>query len=238
MLNLLRKFLRPTLREQLEDGVREALRRYADRHTTPNLRVYVSTDLVPENLDPGHWRRDENEHLRRFALQWAEDNNVPRAGMKIEVILLDTKREFAFVKPVGLDPAEEGARDGGAAAAAPPRSAPVAPVQPPAPAAMREAILEVISSPSLTQPLRVGDEVTVGRKSDGSGVTGIGDRYMSSRHARFHLSGGVLYVTDLDSKNRTFVNERPLPPHQQTPLSPGDQVRMGATTLRVAPAGA
>lgn len=32
MFNSLRKFLRPTLRQQLEDGVREALRRYADRH--------------------------------------------------------------------------------------------------------------------------------------------------------------------------------------------------------------
>src|SRR5690606_38884985 len=100
MLNLLRKFLHPTLREQLEDGVREALRRYTERHSAPNLRIYVSTDLVPEEIDPATWARDEAEHLRRFALQWAEDNQVPRAGLRTEVILLDTKREFAFVKPV------------------------------------------------------------------------------------------------------------------------------------------
>jgi len=101
MLNLLRKFLRPTLREQLESGVREALRRYADRRTAPNLRVYVSTDLIPHGIDHGLWARDESEHLRRFALQWSEDNNILRTGLRLEVILLDTKREFAFVKTRG-----------------------------------------------------------------------------------------------------------------------------------------
>src|SRR5690606_23667689 len=103
MLNLIRKFLRPTLREQLEAGVREALRRYADRRITPDLRVYVSTDLVPQGVEPALWARDEAEHLRRFALQWAEDNGIARAGLRLETILLDTKREFAFVKPIGLE---------------------------------------------------------------------------------------------------------------------------------------
>src|SRR5687768_15257356 len=98
MLNVFRKFLRPTLREQLEDGIRDALRRYADRQTAPNLRTFVSTDLVPQGLDPAMWAKDESEHLRRFALQWAEDNSVPRVGLRVEIILLDTKREFAFVK--------------------------------------------------------------------------------------------------------------------------------------------
>src|SRR5690606_23057479 len=112
MLNLLRKFLRPTLREQLEDGVREALRRYADRQSAPNLRVYVSTDLLPEGVEPSPWSRDEAEHLRRFALQWAEDNGVPRVGLRIETVLLDTKREFAFVKPLGVE-APDGERGGG-----------------------------------------------------------------------------------------------------------------------------
>ncbi len=41
MINAFRKLLRPTLRQQLEDGVREALRRYADRRTAPDLRVYA-----------------------------------------------------------------------------------------------------------------------------------------------------------------------------------------------------
>jgi hypothetical protein len=226
MLNLLRKFLRPTLREQLEDGVREALRRYADRRAAPNLRVYVSTDLVPDGLEPAVWARDEADHLRRFSLQWAEDNDVPRVGLRVEVILLDTKREFAFVKPVGMDEPEHAPEvvDRKGTTEAP---------QPLVQKGVGTALLEVVTSPSLNAPIRVAGELTVGRKSEGSAVFGMGDRYMSGRHARFHLSGGRLHVTDLDSKNRTFVNDRPLPPHQPTPLKPGDEVRLGTTTLRV-----
>jgi hypothetical protein len=234
MLNLLRKFLRPTLREQLEAGVREALRRYADRRTAPNLRVFVSTDLIPTGMDEGLWARDESEHLRRFALQWSEDNNILRTGLRLEVILLDTKREFAFVKPVGLERREE---SGG--------SAPMV-AQPAAPASASggqaggaadgEAMLEVVTSPALTEPLRVRGDITVGRKSE-NGVTGIGDRYMSSRHARLRVEGGQLWVTDLDSKNRTYLNEEPLPPHQPRPARVGDTIRMGTTTLRLARVG-
>lgn len=226
MLNVIRKFLRPSLREQLEAGVREALRRYADRHTAPNLRVYVSEDLVPPGIEPGLWARDEAEHLRNFAAQWAEDNGIARAGLRLEVILLDTRREFAFVKPVALEPRERAragepmvARTAGAGAAlAGPGAA---------------AVLEVVSSPALNEPLRIQSEVTVGRKAE-AGVIGVGDRYMSARHARLRVDGGRLWVTDLDSKNRTFLNDEPLSPHQAVPAGVGDTIRMGTTTLRVA----
>lgn len=227
MLNLLRKFLHPTLREQLEDGVREALRRYTERRSAPNLRVFVSTDLVPAGIDGGMWARDEAEHLRRFALQWAEDNQIPRAGLRTEVVLLDTKREFAFVKPIIV----EETNDSG-------RSRP-APGQPPAPpqriAENRRvggATLDVVSSPTVSEPIQVERELIVGRKGEGD-VTGLGDRYMSGRHARFHVAGGRLYVTDLDSKNRTYLNGKPLPPHEPVPASIGDEIRTGNTTLRV-----
>jgi hypothetical protein len=229
MLNLLRKFLRPTLREQLEAGVREALRRYADRRTAPNLRVFVSTDLIPEGVDHALWARDEADHLRRFAMQWAEDNNIARAGLRLEVILLDTKREFAFVKPVGTEPRE-----------GPP--APATPMTGPAQArpvpirgvdAAGTATLEVVTSPSLAQAVQVEGELTLGRKSE-AGVFGVGDRYMSGRHARLRVEGDSLWITDLDSKNRTFLNDRPLPPHQAHAASVGDLLRMGTTTLRVA----
>lgn len=230
MLNLIRKFLRPTLREQLEAGVREALRRYADRHAAPNLRVYISTDLVTEGVDAALWARDEAEHLRRFSLQWAEDNNIARAGLRLEVILLDTKREFAFVKPVGLEqrePREQrmAAPTGG--------SAPVARGPAPAQGGGAAAVLEVVDSPSMQGSVRVDGELTLGRKAD-QGVHGVGDRYMSSRHARVHLEGNRVFVTDLDSKNRTFLNEEPLVPHQPRPAAVGDTLRMGTTTLRIA----
>jgi len=230
MLNLIRKFLRPTLREQLEAGVREALRRYADRRIAPNLRVFVSTDLVPGGMDQALWGRDEAEHLRRFAMQWAEDNNISRAGLRLEVILLDTKREFAFVKPIGLDQREGGAKGGGAPA---PRGRGIgAPAPVVEPSAGGGALLEVVDSPALREPVRVEGEMTLGRKAE-PGVFGVGDRYMSSRHARLRVDGGRLWVTDLDSKNRTYVNDEPIPPHQALPVSVGDTIRMGTTTLRV-----
>src|SRR3954453_7153925 len=102
MFNSLRKLLRPTLRQQLEDGVRQELRRYADRRTAPDLRVYGSTDLVPEGMSGGMFARDEADHLRRFAAQWAQDNGIARAGVRVGIILLDPKKESAFVKPLGL----------------------------------------------------------------------------------------------------------------------------------------
>ena len=78
--------------------------------------------------------------------------------------------------------------------------------------------------------------MVLGRKPD-AGVQATGDRYMSSRHARFRAQGGRVTVTDLDSKNRTFVNEQPIPPHQERALNPGDTVRMGNTVLRLVSAG-
>ena len=241
MFNSLRKLLRPTLRQQLEDGVRQALRRYADRRTAPDLRVYVSTDLVPEGMSAGMFARDEADHLRRFSAQWAQDNGIARAGIRVEIILLDTKREFAFVKPLGLDepppPAPEAAPRAGperALVPEPPRTAAHPPAYGgPAAGGGRGAVLEVVSSESWRDPVRIDGELVVGRKPE-PGVFALGDRYMSGKHARFLAAGGRLTVTDLDSKNRTFVNEQPLPAHREQPLSPGDTVRMGNTVLRFA----
>ncbi|HET7464535.1 MAG TPA: FHA domain-containing protein [Longimicrobium sp.] len=242
MFNSLRKLLRPTLRQQLEDGVRQALRRYADRRTAPDLRVYVSTDLVPEGMSAGMFARDEADHLRRFAAQWAQDNGIARAGIRVEIILLDTKREFAFVKPLGLHeepqaPAEQlFGRPGGERALVPEPPRPAA--QPPQPApfaqpgAGRGALLEVVTSDSWRDAVRVDGEMVVGRKPE-AGVFAMGDRYMSGRHARFRSGGGRVFVTDLDSKNRTFVNDQPLTPHQEREIRPGDTVRMGNTVLRL-----
>ena len=224
MLNLIRRILRPTLRQQLEEGVREALRRYADRRTVPDLHVYLSTDLVPDGVDPALWTDDEADHLRAFAHQWAQDNGIPRAGLELEVILLDTKRDFAFVKAAGAPPEPERAEP----LVAPPPPAPASPPSPPA-----EPRLEVVESASLRGPLPISGTLTLGRKGEG-GVVGTGDRYMSARHAHFSATGGRLEVTDLDSKNRTYVNDAPLEPHRPHGLAEGDLVRMGSTVLRAA----
>jgi hypothetical protein len=233
MISLLRKFFQPTLRQQLEEGVREALRRYADRRSAPDLRVFVSTDLVPRGVDPALWSRDEEDHLRRFAAQWAQDNGIARAGLRVEIVLLDTKREFAFVKPLGLEGSPE--KKPGAAPAAPELGRPLvpgnrAPTRPATP--LDTALLEVVQSEVLREPVQVRGETVLGRKP-ADGVVALGDRYMSGQHARVRVAGGRATVTDLDSKNRTYVNDAPLPPHQEHPLEPGDTLRMGNTVLRL-----
>lgn len=235
MISLLRKFFQPTLRQQLEEGVREALRRYADRRSAPDLRVFVSTDLVPAGVDPALWSRDEADHLRRFAAQWAQDNGIARAGLRVEIVLLDTKREFAFVKPLGLEGAGAADARPGASPAAPPevgRPLVAAPRPPARTAPLNTALLEVVQSEVLREPVQVRGETVLGRKP-GEGVLGLGDRYMSGQHARVRVAGGRATVTDLDSKNRTYVNDAPLPPHQDHPLEPGDTLRMGNTVLRL-----
>jgi pSer/pThr/pTyr-binding forkhead associated (FHA) protein len=95
------------------------------------------------------------------------------------------------------------------------------------------ATLEVVESESMRSPLFLTQgELIVGRKPD-SGIFGIGDRYMSHPHARFRLINNQVTVTDLDSKNRTFVNEKELRPHIEQLLCRGDIVRMGNTYLRL-----
>lgn len=236
MISLLRRFFQPTLRQQLEEGVREALRRYADRRSAPDLRVFVSTDLVPQGMAPALWARDEADHLRRFAAQWAQDNGIARAGLRVEVVLLDTKREFAFVKPLGLQPAPGADGNGAAPAApaAPEMGRPLVSSPRPAPrhAPLDTALLEVVQSEVLKEPVQVRGETVLGRRP-ADGVVALGDRYMSGQHARVRVSGGRATVTDLDSKNRTYVNDAPLPPHREHPLEPGDTLRMGNTVLRL-----
>ena len=251
MFNSLRKLLRPTLRQQLEDGVREALRRYADRRIAPDLRVYVSTDLVPEGMSAGMFARDEGEHLRRFAAQWAQDNGIARAGIRVEIILLDTKKEFAFVKPLGLveeaqPPADQlfprGAGER-ALVAEPPRP----PAPRPRPSPSRRPSPRRAGAPrrprraarggelrELARPRARGRRDHLRAQARGGGVR-LGDRYMSGRHARFRAAGGRLYVSDLDSKNRTFVNDQPLTP---APGARDGAGRHGADGEHGAPPGA
>lgn len=57
----------------------------------------------------------------------------------------------------------------------------------------------------------------------------IVDRATSRRHARLERTDGGWTVTDLDSRNGTFVNDAPL--QGRAPLVPGDVVRFGSVAL-------
>jgi pSer/pThr/pTyr-binding forkhead associated (FHA) protein len=76
--------------------------------------------------------------------------------------------------------------------------------------------------------LAVDRELTIGRQ--GCDVT-ISDPQVSRRHARLAPGAGGAEVSDLGSRNGTFVNDDRIADARA--LAPGDRLRIGATTWEV-----
>jgi pSer/pThr/pTyr-binding forkhead associated (FHA) protein len=72
----------------------------------------------------------------------------------------------------------------------------------------------------------IGTECVVGRATDADFT--IEDVGVSRRHARFHREGEVYVVTDLGSRNGTFVNTQRV---QAASLNDGDLIRVGAVEM-------
>jgi FHA domain len=88
----------------------------------------------------------------------------------------------------------------------------------------------VTAGPEAGRRVELGQEVAIGRQ-DADLV--VEDPEVSRRHAVLRRSGGSVIVEDLDSTNGTFVNgERIRGPIK---VGPGDQVRVGRTTLEIEP---
>jgi pSer/pThr/pTyr-binding forkhead associated (FHA) protein len=71
-----------------------------------------------------------------------------------------------------------------------------------------------------------GEAVTLGREN--SDINFPDDPFISGRHAELRITGGVLSVTDLGSRNGTFVRV-----HGERVLKHGDYVFLGQQLLRV-----
>jgi pSer/pThr/pTyr-binding forkhead associated (FHA) protein/RNA polymerase subunit RPABC4/transcription elongation factor Spt4 len=71
-----------------------------------------------------------------------------------------------------------------------------------------------------------GDVVTLGRENND--INFPDDPFISGRHAELRIAGGVLSVTDLGSRNGTFVRV-----HDERVLKHGDYVFLGQQLLRV-----
>jgi pSer/pThr/pTyr-binding forkhead associated (FHA) protein/RNA polymerase subunit RPABC4/transcription elongation factor Spt4 len=71
-----------------------------------------------------------------------------------------------------------------------------------------------------------GDVVTIGRENND--INFPDDPFISGRHAELRIAGGVLSVTDLGSRNGTFVRV-----HDERELKHGDYVFLGQQLLRV-----
>jgi pSer/pThr/pTyr-binding forkhead associated (FHA) protein len=80
-----------------------------------------------------------------------------------------------------------------------------------------------------------GASTTIGRKAGGVqseakvGLVAIADPYLSREHAQILMHDGHCWLVDLDSANGSFVNSRPVA--GPTPLSPGDTLSLGTTSL-------
>lgn len=92
--------------------------------------------------------------------------------------------------------------------------------------------LEAIAGPPVP-PLEVPSDrpFVIGRQSSCDGV--LSDAAVSRRHAQFAHKAGTWLLTDLDSRHGTYLNGIRLDPTASSPVSDGDQVRIGPWTLRV-----
>jgi len=91
------------------------------------------------------------------------------------------------------------------------------------------ARLEVVAGRAIGMWILIDDELLIGRHAEGAGRL-ADDEEISRSHARLSLDRtGFCAIEDLGSTNGTYVNgTRIAAPH---PLSQGDQVRVGKTTM-------
>jgi hypothetical protein len=91
--------------------------------------------------------------------------------------------------------------------------------------------IRITSGDAAGRVLDVGDELRLGRKGDGPGKL-PGDVEISRSHARVYVDDdGGLAIEDLGSTNGTFVRGMRITGPRW--LSPGDELRVGQTTLEV-----
>src|SRR4051812_49517223 len=96
--------------------------------------------------------------------------------------------------------------------------------------------LKITGGNAAGQDINLDQELVIGRSTPGLGSLG-GDSEISRVHARvFHDPSGRLMVEDLGSTNGTFVNGNRISGQQA--LNPGDEVRVGQTTMSVEGGGA
>jgi pSer/pThr/pTyr-binding forkhead associated (FHA) protein len=92
--------------------------------------------------------------------------------------------------------------------------------------AMQAVVLRV-EEEGRTRTVRASVPITIGRAPTATLV--VSDVQVSRLHARIDLSDGILNVRDLDSRNGTLVNARPI--ERPVDLSDGDEIDVGTTRI-------
>lgn len=92
-------------------------------------------------------------------------------------------------------------------------------------------LLEVLSGPLDGKTWRFSEQIVIGRDETLAEACITLDRYVSRRHARLRADGEAIFLTDLESRNGTRLNDRPVGDEQ--PLDLGAPFQVGRTLLRV-----
>jgi pSer/pThr/pTyr-binding forkhead associated (FHA) protein len=95
---------------------------------------------------------------------------------------------------------------------------------------MAKLLLEIVEGPEAGRKLDLGGPVEIGRGA-GPQLVLDGDGQISRRHARVEPSAEGAVLTDLGSRNGTYVNEQPV--HRPRALGPGDRFRVGLTVIEL-----
>lgn len=93
---------------------------------------------------------------------------------------------------------------------------------------MHPAMSVVVHGSDRAYPLAEGGRVTVGRTRECDIC--VDDSAVSRRHCTLEAHGGEIIVTDLESANGTFLNDRLI---QSARATTGDEIRIGGTVLAV-----
>lgn len=99
---------------------------------------------------------------------------------------------------------------------------------PPPPARLRLEVLETSKPPAEKVKIITRFPCVIGRS--GCDFNFPGDQHISRRHAEITRQGSMFFITDLDSRNGTFIGETMLPPRTPTPLNGSTVVRLGRRT--------
>ena len=92
--------------------------------------------------------------------------------------------------------------------------------------AMQAVVLRV-EEDGRTRTVRAPVPITIGRAPSATLV--VSDAQVSRVHARIDVMDGLLSVRDLDSRNGTFVNARPIA--APVALRDGDEIDVGTTRI-------
>ncbi len=92
-------------------------------------------------------------------------------------------------------------------------------------------VLEVLSGPLDGKTWPFDSEIVIGRDEEVAGACLALDRYVSRRHARLRETGDRLILADLESRNGTKLDGKPVV--GETDLALGAPFVVGRTVLRV-----